>query len=102
LHPAVPELPSESLKEATLSGVRWLMLTRICSEALGVLAMVALARQITPAQFGHAAVALIFLPLAAILTFEGFASALVQREQIEPAQLHAATLMSLLARRRRG
>ncbi len=96
MHPAVPELPSESLKEATLSGVRWLMLTRICSEALGVLAMVALARQITPAQFGHAAVALIFLPLAAILTFEGFASALVQREQIEPAQLHAATLMSLL------
>lgn len=89
-------MPRESLKEATLSGVRWLMLTRISSEALGVVAMVALARLMSPAEFGHAAVALIFLPLAAILTFEGFASALVQRERIEASQLHAATLMSLL------
>ncbi len=89
-------MPPRSLKEATLSGVRWLMLTRLSSEALGLVAMVALARLVSPAQFGHAAVALIFLPLATILTFEGFASALVQRERIELAHLHAATLMSLL------
>jgi lipopolysaccharide exporter len=87
---------SQSLKEATLSGVRWLMLTRVASEALGLVAMVALARLISPAAFGHAAVALIFLPLASILTFEGFASALVQREQIDADHLHAATLMGLL------
>ena len=89
-------MPRESLKEATLSGVRWLMLTRVASETLGLAAMVALARLISPAAFGHAAVALIFLPLATILTFEGFASALVQREQIDLDHLHAATLMSLL------
>ncbi|HEY7831346.1 MAG TPA: oligosaccharide flippase family protein [Solirubrobacteraceae bacterium] len=89
-------MPRESLKEATLSGVRWLMLTRVASEALGLVAMVALARHISPAAFGHAAVALIFLPLAAILTFEGFASALVQREEIDADHLQAATLMSLL------
>ncbi len=89
-------MPRESLKEATLSGVRWLMLTRVASETLGLVAMVALARLISPAAFGHAAVALIFLPLATILTFEGFASALVQREEIDPDHLHAATLMSLL------
>jgi O-antigen/teichoic acid export membrane protein len=93
---AVPNLPRESLKEATLSGVRWLMLTRVVSEALALAAMVALARLVSPAAFGRAAVALIFLPLATILTFEGFASALVQRERIEPEHLHAATLMSLL------
>jgi PST family polysaccharide transporter len=89
-------LPRESLKEATLSGIRWLMLTRVASEALALAAMVILARLVSPAAFGRAAVALIFLPLATILTFEGFASALVQREQIEPEHLHAATLMSLL------
>lgn len=89
-------MPRESLKEATLSGIRWLMLTRIASEALGLAAMVALARLVSPAAFGRAAVALIFLPLATILTFEGFASALVQRERVDPDHLHAATLMSLL------
>jgi O-antigen/teichoic acid export membrane protein len=89
-------LPRESLKEATLSGIRWLMLTRVASEALGLVAMVALARLVSPAAFGRAAVALIFLPLATILTFEGFASALVQREQNDAEHLQAATLMSLL------
>jgi O-antigen/teichoic acid export membrane protein len=89
-------VPRASLKEATLSGVRWLMLTRIVGEALGIATMVALARLISPAEFGRAAVALIFIPLATILTFEGFASALVQREQIEERHLRSATAMSLL------
>lgn len=85
-----------SLREATLSGVRWLMLTRILSEAVGLVAMVVLARLISPAEFGRAAVALIFLPLATILTFEGFASALVQRESIDRVHLQAAMGMGLI------
>ncbi len=40
--------------------------------------------------------ALIFLPLATILTFEGFASALVQRESIDREHLQAAMGMSLV------
>jgi O-antigen/teichoic acid export membrane protein len=104
--PALPASPSaqrpfgrvspRTLKEATLSGVRWLMLTRIVGEAVGLVAMVVLARLISPAEFGRAAVALIFLPLATILIFEGFASALVQRESIDRHHLHAAMGMSLL------
>jgi O-antigen/teichoic acid export membrane protein len=89
-------MSSESHKEATLSGVRWVMLTRIASETLALGATVALARLLTPAQFSHAAVALIFIPLATILTFEGFASALVQRESIADADVRAAVAMSLL------
>ena len=91
-----PKEATETLKEATLSGIRWLMLTRLTSEALGLVAMVALARLVSPAAFGRAAVALIFLPLATILTFEGFASALVQRERNDAEHLQAATLMSLV------
>jgi teichuronic acid exporter len=85
-----------SFHEATISGVRWVMLTRVVSETLAVGCIVVLARLITPAQFGHAAVALIFVPLAGILTFEGFASALVQRESIEESHKRVAMLMSLL------
>ncbi|HST55138.1 MAG TPA: oligosaccharide flippase family protein [Solirubrobacteraceae bacterium] len=86
----------ESFKEATISGVRWVMLTRIVSETLALCAIVVLARVLTPAQFGHAAVALIFVPLAGILTFEGFASALVQRESIDESHRQVAMLTSLL------
>lgn len=86
----------DSLKEATLSGVRWVMLTRVASETLALGATVALARLLAPAQFGEAAVALIFIPLATILTFEGFASALVQRESIDEHHIRAAVSMSLL------
>ncbi|HSZ68839.1 MAG TPA: oligosaccharide flippase family protein [Solirubrobacteraceae bacterium] len=88
-------MSSESHKEATLSGVRWVMLTRIASETLALGATVALARLLSPAQFSHAAVALIFMPLATILTFEGFASALVQRESIADVDVRAAVAMSL-------
>jgi len=94
--PLEDPVDEESLKEATLSGVRWVMLTRVASEVLALGATVALARLLEPAQFGEAAVALIFIPLATILTFEGFASALVQRESIEDDHVRAAVAMSAL------
>ena len=86
----------DSFKEATISGVRWVMLTRAISEVLALGCIVLLARHISPAGFGHAAVAIIFVPLAGILTFEGFASALVQREAIDESHRQVAMLMSLL------
>jgi O-antigen/teichoic acid export membrane protein len=89
-------VPAETLKETTIRGLRWLAVTRSVGETLAFVAAVLLARLITPAEFGHAAVALIFLPLAGILTFEGFASALVQRETIDDDDRRAAMLMSLV------
>jgi teichuronic acid exporter len=86
----------DSFKEATISGVRWVMLTRGVSEVLAFGCIILLARLISPAEFGHAAVALIFVPLAGILTFEGFASALVQRETIDESHRGVAMLMSLV------
>ncbi len=52
---------------------------------------------ISPAEFGHAVIALILVPLSAIITFEGFASALVQRKEIEPEHKETAMLASLVA-----
>ena len=85
-----------SLKEATLNGVRWVMLTRALSEVISLGAIVVLARLLTPTEFGRAAVALIFVPLAGILTFEGFASALVQREEIDEEHRRSAMLTSII------
>src|SRR3954447_4517622 len=71
-------MDADQLREATVSGVRWFALARVPTEALQLASAVALARLVSPADFGDAAVALILIPLSVILTYEGFGSALVQ------------------------
>ena len=88
-------MSSETLKDSTIRGLRWLAVTRVVGEGLAFLAAIALARLVSPTDFGHAAVALIFLPLAGILTFEGFASSLVQREEVDETDMRAAMFMSI-------
>ena len=90
-------MPSESVKKSTLSGMRWLALKSVMGEGIALSSAIVLARLVSPAEFGHAAVALLFIPLAVIMTFEGFASALVQRESITEEHREVAVLMSLLA-----
>ncbi|HEU4943667.1 MAG TPA: lipopolysaccharide biosynthesis protein [Solirubrobacterales bacterium] len=87
----------ERLRDAAVAGVRWVAIARVAGESSQLIASVILARLIVPAEFGHAAIALILVPLAAILTFEGFGSALVQRKEIEHEHLETATLASIVA-----
>jgi lipopolysaccharide exporter len=89
------ELDGDQLREAAVSGVRWFAIARVATEALQLASAVALARLVSPADFGNASVALILIPLAVILTYEGFGSALVQRKLIETGHFEAATLSSL-------
>jgi O-antigen/teichoic acid export membrane protein len=86
---------SESVEKSTLSGIRWLALKGVMGEGLALTTAVVLARLVSPAGFGHAAVALMFIPLATIVTFEGFASALVQRESVLDSHRRVAALLSL-------
>lgn len=87
----------EGLRDAAVAGVRWIAIAKVVGESAQLVAAVVLARLIVPAEFGHAAIALILVPLAAILTFEGFGSALVQRKEIDQGHLETAMLASLLA-----
>jgi O-antigen/teichoic acid export membrane protein len=91
------ELSSDQLKQAAVSGVRWFAAAKATTEVLQLAAAIALARLVSPADFGNAAVALILLPLSVILTYEGFGSALVQRKLVHEGHFEAATLTSLLA-----
>lgn len=91
------ELDSDQLKQAAVSGVRWFAAAKATTEVLQLAAAIALARLVSPADFGNASVALIFLPLSVILTYEGFGSALVQRKLVHDGHFEAATLTSLLA-----
>ena len=92
-----PQLSSDQLTQAAVSGVRWFAAAKVTTEALQLVAAIALARLVSPADFGNASVALIFLPLSVILTYEGFGSALVQRKLVHEGHFEAATLSSLLA-----
>lgn len=92
-----PQSIAGPLRDAAVSGVRWTLAARVVGEAVQLAASVALARLVGPAEFGHAAIALILVPLSTILTFEGFGSALVQRRQIERSHVEAATLASILS-----
>jgi len=86
---------SNALGDATVRGVRWLALMRVVSEAIGVIALVVLARLVSPADFGRSAVALIFVMVGIRLTFDGFASALVQLPSIDDVDRSTAMLTSI-------
>ena len=96
---AVPDdrLTQDELKGATVSGVRWTAISRVIYEVLALGASIALARLVSPAETGAAAVALVVPMLATILTFEGFGSALVQRERLTPHAEGVALTLSLVA-----
>jgi O-antigen/teichoic acid export membrane protein len=85
------------IKDAAVSGVRWMAGAKVASDGLQFLAAIALARMIAPSEFGNAAVAIILVQLSVIATYEGFGSALVQRKVVERAHLQAATLLSGVA-----
>jgi O-antigen/teichoic acid export membrane protein len=89
------DLSADELKQAAVAGVRWTTAARVGIEIITLAAAVVLARLIGPSGFGEAVVPLIFVPLAVILTFEGFGSALVQRKTIERTHVEAAMLASL-------
>jgi lipopolysaccharide exporter len=91
-----PDEEAQTLREATLTGVRWLVMMRGASEVSNFVAAVVLARLLSPADFGRAAVSLIFVMLGVMLTFEGFASALVQKPEVSDQDRRVAMLMSLI------
>jgi O-antigen/teichoic acid export membrane protein len=84
------------LTAATVGGLRWISMSRIGTECLLVLSMVALARMIPPAAFGAFAVALIVVELAIGIPAEGIGSALVNRRELTREHLQVGTALGLI------
>jgi lipopolysaccharide exporter len=91
------QLDREALKTATLSGARWVGVSRIVAEVLGLATTVVLARLVSPAEYGTAVIVLILPMLASILTFEGFGAFLVQTRTCTREHVGSAVLLSLLS-----
>ena len=81
---------SAELRQAAISGARWTFSARLVSEIVAFTASVLLARLVSPAEFGRAAIALIFVALTAILGTAGCTAPLVQREELTGRMIAAA------------
>jgi polysaccharide transporter, PST family len=86
---------ASELREATLAGVRWLTMSRGAAEVLTFGSAVLLARLISPAEFGRAAIALVFGGVAIGLTNEGFGNPIVQRARLTMRHIESAAFMSI-------
>jgi O-antigen/teichoic acid export membrane protein len=84
-----------ALREASISGVRWVTLSRMMAEVLAVSSTVALSRLVPPAEFGHAAVALGFAAIALGISWLGFGTPLIQMSTITREDIEVATFLSV-------
>jgi lipopolysaccharide exporter len=89
------QLGREDLKTATLSGGRWVGVSRIVAELLALATTVVLARLVSPAEYGIAVIVLILPMLASILTYEGFGAFLVVTRTCTREQVGSAALLSI-------
>jgi len=85
----------EELAGAAFSAVRWTGLARMAGEVVAFAATVALARLLTPADFGVAAVAMVATTIALQTGQQGLTAPLVQRRTVDEAHLRVAVLLSL-------
>ena len=88
---------SQDLGEAAVRGARAIGLARLVAESMLLCSSVALARLLTPAEFGHAAVALTVVALAAIIGPAGVTAGIVQRQELDEHHVGGAALLACAA-----
>jgi O-antigen/teichoic acid export membrane protein len=82
------------LGRAAIHGARTVGLARLVAESALLLSSIALARLLTPAEFGHAAVALTIVALAAVVGPAGLTAGVVQRQQLGDDHIIAASFLA--------
>jgi O-antigen/teichoic acid export membrane protein len=85
----------EALAGAAFHAVRWTALARMGGEGVAFFSTIVLARLLTPADFGYAAVALVLATIATATGQHGLTAPLVQRRTIDDAHLRVSVLLSL-------
>lgn len=93
--PRQGSLPRDALRDAAVTGIRWVAVAQVVGELMALVASIALAHLISPAEFGHAAVALVFTVLGVTLSYQGFGSVLVQRGRLDQAEAETSEFLSI-------
>jgi O-antigen/teichoic acid export membrane protein len=77
----------DDLKGLVVRGAGWMMASQMATQVLGLITAIVVARFLGPREVGLAAEALVFGSLALVLVDFGFASAVVQRPNLSPADI---------------
>lgn len=89
--------PPGSLRDQAIESGRWVAVGRVLMEVTAFAGMLVLARLLTPAEVGLAALPLVALALAGGFLSGSFGSPLIRSQTLDPREVEVATLMSLLA-----
>lgn len=84
---------SSELRDAAVSGARWTGIARVARELVAFAATVTLARLVSPAEFGHATIALTVVALTALLGTAGCTAPLVQRRELTDRLVGAGVVL---------
>ena len=85
------------LRAATLSGVKWTSIARLLGELATFASSIALARLISPAEFGETVVAVFFAALGPAIAVQGVGSWLVHAKAPSARHERAAVLLCILS-----
>ncbi len=92
----MPPSAERGLTHSTLSGMLWMFLGSGSQAVLQLAVLVALARLLTPADFGIVAAAQVVVGFTTIFSQLGVGPALVQRPDLAPRHMRTAFTMSLM------
>ncbi|WP_421655574.1 lipopolysaccharide biosynthesis protein [Leptothermofonsia sp. ETS-13] len=84
-----------SIKQKAVKGVVWTTIQNWGSQAGSLIVFFILARLLQPQDFGLVALADVFLVFMQLLLEQGFAQAIIQRQELEPEHLDTAFWISL-------
>jgi PST family polysaccharide transporter len=79
-----------SLRDQAVNGLLWSFLDRWGGKLFAFVIFLVLARLLDPAAFGLVALATVFVSFVQVFVNQGFAEAVVQRHDLEPAHLNTA------------
>ncbi len=83
-------------REKTLSGIAWNAASRVLNIGLQFVITIFLARLLTPADFGLIGMIIVFTGFAHVLSDPGFASALIQKKDIDESHLSSVFWLNIL------
>jgi O-antigen/teichoic acid export membrane protein len=86
---------SDKLKHKVVSGLLWRSLERFGTQAAGFVVSIVLARLLEPKDFGTITLITVFIAIASCFVDGGFATALVQRKEIDELDLNSVFYLSL-------
>lgn len=84
-----------NIKQETLSGVSWNLTARAGQQIAGFILSIFLARLLMPKDFGILAMAMVLVNFARLFSEQGFAGALIQKQNLRPAHIHSIFWLNL-------